>query len=102
MAHLNEVNPRLRHFGIGTLQLLLGRRSSSPEVCRAHSRSLEASGSRVGIAERDDIFVASSVLEGKHPFAPAATITQPSSEKAGVMQAGQSKHSHKAARTPSQ
>ena len=48
-------------------------------------------------------FVASSVLEGKDPFAPSATITQPSSVKAGVAQAGQQpKHSHKAARTPSQ
>ena len=42
-------------------------------------------------------FVASSVLEGKDPFAPGATITQPSSVKAGVAQAGQQpKHSHKA------
>ena len=48
-------------------------------------------------------FVASSVLEGKDPFAPGATITQPSSVKAGVAQAGQQpKHSQKAARTPSQ
>ena len=47
-------------------------------------------------------FVASSVLEGKDPFAPSATITQPSSVKAGVAQAGQQpKHSHKAAQTPS-
>jgi hypothetical protein len=30
-------------------------RSSSLEVCHVHSRSLEASRSRVGIAERDDI-----------------------------------------------
>ena len=30
-------------------------RSSSPEVCHVHSGSLEASRSRVGIAERDDI-----------------------------------------------
>ena len=34
-------------------------------------------------------FVASSVLEGKDPFAPGATITQPSAMKAGVTQAGQ-------------
>jgi hypothetical protein len=48
-------------------------------------------------------FVASSVLEGKDPFAPGATITQPSSVKAGVAQAGQqAKHSQKPARTPSQ
>ena len=33
-------------------------------------------------------FVASSVLEGKDPFAPSATITQPSLVKAGVAQAG--------------
>ena len=45
-------------------------------------------------------FVASSVLEGKDPFAPGATI---SSVKAGVAQAGQHpKHSQKPARTPSQ
>ena len=45
-------------------------------------------------------FVASSVFEGKDPFAPGATITQP---KAGAAQAGQqSKHSHKAAQTPGQ
>src|ERR1700677_687114 len=47
-------------------------------------------------------FVASSVLQGKDPFAPGAIITQPSSVKTGVVQAGQPKHSHKAARTPSQ
>ena len=48
-------------------------------------------------------FVASSVLQGKDPFAPGATITQPSSVKAGVAQAGQQpKHSQKPARTPSQ
>jgi hypothetical protein len=47
-------------------------------------------------------FVASSVLQGKDPFAPGASITQPSSMKAGGAPAGQSKHSHKAARTPSQ
>jgi len=47
-------------------------------------------------------FVASSVLKGKDPFAPGASITQPSSMKVGGAQAGQSKHSHKAARTPSQ
>jgi hypothetical protein len=29
--------------------------SASPEVCRVHSRSMEASRSGVGIAERDDI-----------------------------------------------
>jgi hypothetical protein len=48
-------------------------------------------------------FVASSVLKGQDPFAPGATITQPSAVKAGAAQAGQQpKHSHKAARTPSQ
>ena len=47
-------------------------------------------------------FVASSLLEGKDPFAPGATITQPSSVKANVAQAGQPKHSQKPARTPSQ
>ena len=31
-------------------------RSSSWEVCHVHSGSLEAGRSRVGIAERDDIF----------------------------------------------
>jgi len=47
-------------------------------------------------------FVASSLLEGKDPFAPSATITQPASVKTGRAQAGQPKHSHKTARTPSQ
>jgi len=49
-------------------------------------------------------FVASSVLEGKDPFAPGATITQPPSVKTGVVQGGQQqpKQSHKTARTPSQ
>jgi hypothetical protein len=48
-------------------------------------------------------FVASSVLQGKDPFAPGATIAQPSSVKTGAAQAEQQpKHSHKAARTPSQ
>jgi hypothetical protein len=48
-------------------------------------------------------FVASSVLQGKDPFAPSATITQPAARKAIPAQAGQQpKHSHKAAQTPSQ
>jgi hypothetical protein len=48
-------------------------------------------------------FIASSVLEGKDPFAPGATITQPSAMKTGAAQAGrQPKHSQKAAQTPSQ
>ena len=33
-------------------------------------------------------FVASSVLQGKDPFAPGATITHPSAVKTGVAQAG--------------
>ena len=46
-------------------------------------------------------FVASSVLQGKNPFAPTATITQPPAAKTGVAQAAQqANHSHKAARTP--
>jgi hypothetical protein len=47
-------------------------------------------------------FVASSVLQGKDPFARGATITQAPSVKTGVAQSGQSNQSHKAARTPSQ
>jgi len=48
-------------------------------------------------------FVASSVLQGKDPFAPGATIGQPTNVKAGAAQAGQQpKHSHKAVRTPNQ
>jgi hypothetical protein len=48
-------------------------------------------------------FVASSVLQGKDPFAPGAIITQPPAKKAGAVQAGQQpKQSHKDARTPSQ
>ena len=35
--------------------VLIVSRSSSPEVCDVHSRSLEASRSCVGTAERDDI-----------------------------------------------
>ena len=42
-------------------------------------------------------FVASSVLEGKDPFAPGATIPHSSAMKATPAQAGQQpKHSHKA------
>ena len=48
-------------------------------------------------------FVASSLLEGKDPFAPGATIGQPTNVKGGAAQAGQQpKHSHKAVRTPNQ
>ena len=47
-------------------------------------------------------FVASSVIDGKDPFAPGATITQPSAMKGNPAQAGQRpKHSNKAAQTPS-
>jgi hypothetical protein len=47
-------------------------------------------------------FVASSVLQGKDPFAPGATITQPAAAKTGPAQSGQQpKHSNKAPRTPS-
>jgi hypothetical protein len=47
-------------------------------------------------------FVASAVLQGKDPFAPGATITQPSSVKTGAVQSVQQpKHSQKPARTPS-
>ena len=48
-------------------------------------------------------FVGSSVLQGKDPFAPGATITQPAVAKTGTAQSGQQpKHSNKTARTPSQ
>jgi hypothetical protein len=47
-------------------------------------------------------FVASSVLQGKNPFAPGATIAQPPAVKTGAAQTGQSKHPQKSARTPSQ
>ena len=43
-------------------------------------------------------FVASSLLQGKNPFAPGANITQPI-VKTGL-QAGQPKHSQKAAQAP--
>lgn len=47
-------------------------------------------------------FVASSVLQGKDPFAPGAAITQPSAMKATPAQTGQQpKHSHKASQNPS-
>jgi hypothetical protein len=47
-------------------------------------------------------FVASSVLQGKDPFAPGATIMQPAAAKTGAAQAGrQPKHSDRATRTPS-
>jgi len=49
-------------------------------------------------------FVASSVLQGKDPFAPGTVITQPRAVNAGATRAGQqqAKHSHKSARTPGQ
>ena len=48
-------------------------------------------------------FVASSVLQGKDPFAPGATVTHPPAMKTGTAQAKQQpKHSQKAAQTPSQ
>jgi hypothetical protein len=42
-------------WGFRSIIAVIVRRSSSPEVWHVHSRSLEASRSRVGIAERDDI-----------------------------------------------
>ena len=48
-------------------------------------------------------FVASSVLQGKDPFAPGATITQPAAAKTSTVHSGQQpKHSKKAVPTPSQ
>jgi hypothetical protein len=45
-------------------------------------------------------FVASSVLEGQDPFAPGASISQPTSTKAGVTHVGrQSNSSRQATRT---
>ena len=47
-------------------------------------------------------FVASSVLEGKDPFAPGAIITQPPAVKTSAAQSRQQREdSNKAARTPS-
>jgi len=47
-------------------------------------------------------FVASSVLEGKNPFAPGATVTRPAAMKTGAAQARQQpKHSQKATQAPS-
>jgi hypothetical protein len=47
-------------------------------------------------------FVAFSVLQGKDPFPPGATITQPGAAKTSAQSGQQPKHSHKAAQTPSQ
>jgi hypothetical protein len=42
-------------------------------------------------------------FEGKDPYAPGTTITQPAAAKAGVVQSGQQlKRSNKVARTPGQ
>src|ERR1039458_10085183 len=45
-------------------------------------------------------FFASSLLQGKNPFAPAVTITQSPVVKSSVVLAGQPKHYHKAAQAP--
>ena len=48
-------------------------------------------------------FVASSLLQGRNPFAPGVTITRPLDAKAGTVHTGQQpKPSRKAAGTPSQ
>jgi hypothetical protein len=48
-------------------------------------------------------FVASSLIEGKDPFAPGATITPPTAVKTDPGQSGQQpKQSRKAAQTASQ
>ena len=49
-------------------------------------------------------FVASSVLQGKDPFAPGTVVTQRRAVNAGATHAGQqqAKHSHKGARTSGQ
>ena len=49
-------------------------------------------------------FVASSVLQGKDPFAPGAMVAQPLAVKAGATHAGQkqAKHANNAARTQGQ
>ena len=44
-----------KFLGIRSIIFVIVNRSSSAEVCDVHSRSLEASRSRVGIAEWDDI-----------------------------------------------
>ena len=46
-------------------------------------------------------FIASSLLQGRDPFAPGATIAQHADVKAAAVQAGQ-QPKHKAARTTSQ
>jgi hypothetical protein len=49
-------------------------------------------------------FVASSVLQGKDPFAPGAVVFQPRAVNAGATHAvqKQAKHANKAAQTPGQ
>lgn len=49
-------------------------------------------------------FVASSVLQGKDPFAPGAVVFRPRAVNAGATQTvrKQAKHANKAARTPGQ
>ena len=49
-------------------------------------------------------FVASSVLQGKDPFAPGAIMAQPAAMNAGATHARQqqARRSHKAAQTPNQ
>jgi len=48
-------------------------------------------------------FIASSVLEGKDPFAPGATVMQPAAAKTGTGQSGQQpKRSNKAVRNRNQ
>jgi hypothetical protein len=47
-------------------------------------------------------FVASSMVQGRNPFAPGATVTQSTDRKADVSHDGQqAKHSHRAAQTSS-
>jgi hypothetical protein len=46
-------------------------------------------------------FVASSVLQGKDPFAPGATVTHPAAAKPSTARSGQQpKHSNKTVQTP--
>jgi hypothetical protein len=48
-------------------------------------------------------FIASSVVQGKDPFAPGAAITRPAAAKPGTSQSGQQpKRSNNAVRTPNQ
>jgi hypothetical protein len=47
-------------------------------------------------------FIASSVLQGKDPFAPGATVTQPAAKRGTAQSGQQPEYSNKAARAPSQ